>query len=815
LPVLAVCPPVIHTNHPNTGFSTNNPASVGGPVLIKVDLSAGIAQGYDDQSMRFGTIAVCVFMAAGVGFAQEILIPRGAIWRFWTDGSPATNWHQPVFNDGQWPQGRAQLGYGEGDEQTNISEPGFFPFTTYLRRSFTLTNPAAIKSLTLRLVADDGALVFLNGRELTRKNLPLGPVAHFTAAVANIETNENTFVQLGASPLNLRSNDNTIGVELHQHGDGVADGSFDLELIANIPVERPVIEITKPANGAGFSNGPIVIETMASDASGHVTSVEFYTNGTAVGVATMQPFVWIWTNPPPGRYAIFARARNHLFYYADSSRVHVQVGPDIPIALRRGPYLQSGSSTGLVVRWRTDGLANSVLRYGIEPTALDIAQTNLPATTEHEVTLGGLQPDTLYYYGVGTTGSMLASGPEFHFRTAPEGPRPTRIWIIGDSGTADLNAAGVRDGYAAVTGARHTDVWLMLGDNAYGDGWDIEYQHAVFDMYPDLLRRTVLWPTIGNHDAGDDPGPYGNSGRDYLAIFTLPAKGEGGGSASGTELYYSFDYANIHFVCLDSYLSDRSAGGAMLTWLRDDLARTGKDWIVAFWHHPPYSWGGHNSDDDYFQIEMRERVLPILDEYGVDLVFTGHSHTYERSKLLNGHYGYSWQLEPSMVLDGTLGRTNEAGAYRKPAGGLGAYQGAVYAVCGCSGQGGDAEGFPLHPAMATNHGGHGSMVVEISDLRLTAEFVRPSGTVEDYFTIDKTALSTIRPRMEIARGTNGVVVSWPTSRAPFGLQWAGAGAPMDWLPMRQSVGTNGRRNVVVLENEADGRLFRLEGAADP
>jgi hypothetical protein len=765
--------------------------------------------------MRFGTIAICVFMVAGVGFAQEILIARGAVWRYWTDGSPATNWHQPAFNDAQWSQGRAQLGYGDGDEQTNIAEPGFFPFTTYLRHTFTLTNPAAIKSLTLQLLADDGALVFLNGRELIRKNIPAGPVAHFTAAAANIETNENAFVQLGVSPLNLRSNSNTIAVELHQHGDGVADAGFDLELIANIPVQRPMITITKPADAAVFSSGPVVIETMASDRAGHVTSVEFYTNGTAVGVAIAEPFTWIWTNPPPGRHAIFARARNNVFYYADSSIVHVQIGPDTPIALRRGPYLQSGSTTSIVVRWRTDGLTNSVLRYGPDPVALSMVRTNFAATTEHEVTLSNLQPDTVYYYGVGSTGSMLTSGPEFYFRTAPQEARPTRIWVIGDSGTADQNAAAVRDGYAAVTDSRPTDVWLMLGDNAYGDGWGIEYQYAVFDMYRDLLQRTVLWPTIGNHDAGDDPGPYGNSARDYLGIFTLPTSGEAGGAASGTELYYSFDYGNIHFVCLDSYLSDRSPGGAMLTWLESDLARTEKDWIIAYWHHPPYSWGGHNSDGDYFQIEMREGVLPILEAYGVDLVLSGHSHVYERSFLLNGHYGYSWQLEANMVVDGTLGRPSEAGGYRKPAGGLGAGQGAVYAVCGCSGQGGDAEGFPLHPAMATNHGGYGSMVVEIDYLRLTAEFVRPSGTVEDYFTIDKTAPSTVRPRVDIARGTNGVVVSWPTSRPPFTLQRAEPRAPMNWLTVTGPVSTNGRRNVLVLETDAGGQFFRLEGAADP
>ena len=146
----------------------------------------------------------------------------------------------------------------------------------------------------------------------------------------------------------------------------------------------------------------------------------------------------------------------------------------------------------------------------------------------------------------------------------------------------------VRDGYASFARDRYTDLWLMLGDNAYPAGSDSSYQAAVFDTYPALLRQTVLWPTIGNHDL--DPA--------YFDIFTLPASGECGGVASGTESYYSFDYADIHFVCLNSYSEDRSTGGPMMTWLREDLQATTKNWIIAFWHHPPYSKGSHDSDTE-------------------------------------------------------------------------------------------------------------------------------------------------------------------------------------------------------------------------
>src|SRR5206468_3836211 len=120
----------------------------------------------------------------------------------------------------------------------------------------------------------------------------------------------------------------------------------------------------------------------------------------------------------------------------------------------------------------------------------------------------------------------------------------------------------------------------------------------------------------------------------------------------------------------------------------------------------------------------------------------------------------------------SFGRVSEGGAYRKPSGGLGANRGAVYAVCGCSGEGGVDEGFPLHPAMALNHGGFGSMVIDVDGLRLTGRFLRPSQVVDDEFTIDKTGPTTFRPRVEIARGTNGTAVTRPTSNPNYSLQTA-------------------------------------------
>src|SRR5207249_4819708 len=167
-----------------------------------------------------------------------------------------------------------------------------------------------------------------------------------------------------------------------------------------------------------------------------------------------------------------------------------------PLSLRRGPYLQRGTSDGIVVRWRTDREGDAVVRYGPAPDDLRLEARDARTLRDHEIPLSGLAPATRYYYSAGTSTQTLAGGAgELSFVTAPApGTRsPVRIWALGDSGTADLNARRVRDAFRAFARGGVPDVWLMLGDNAYPNGTDAEYQAAVFDVYDDLLARAVLW----------------------------------------------------------------------------------------------------------------------------------------------------------------------------------------------------------------------------------------------------------------------------------------------------------------------------------
>jgi hypothetical protein len=132
---------------------------------------------------------------------------------------------------------------------------------------------------------------------------------------------------------------------------------------------------------------------------------------------------------------------------------------------------------------------------------------------------------------------------------------------------------------------------------------------------------------------------------------------------------------------------------------------------------------------------MRQNMVPILEAYGVDLVLSGHSHAYERSYLLNGHYGFSTNLTPAMILNSGKGREEEAGAYIKPRGYDIPNRGAVYTVAGSSGQ--TSGGSLNHPAMCISTNVLGSMFLEINSNRLDAIFIRETGATNDHFTIVK------------------------------------------------------------------------------
>jgi hypothetical protein len=291
--------------------------------------------------------------------------------------------------------------------------------------------------------------------------------------------------------------------------------------------------------------------------------------------------------------------------------------------------------------------------------------------------------------------------------------------------------ANVRNAFRRVNGGPPDGI-LMNGDVAYESGTDAELTSNLFTPYQDDFATSYAWSAIGNHEA-----VASSTGASYLAAFNFPTAGELGGVPSNSELYYSFDYGNIHFIILDSQVSSRTTTGAQYLWLQQDLQATRQDWIVAIWHHPPYSKSGHDSDNETALVNMRTNFLPLLEQYGVDIVYCGHSHDYERTYLIDSAYGNSTNNNANrlkVIKDSTSGNPATTGPYRKPSM-KGAHEGAVYALVGSSSK---LDPGTLHPMVRSQFVNvFGSAILTIEDTVATHRFIDSAGVVRDQFQIVK------------------------------------------------------------------------------
>ena len=415
----------------------------------------------------------------------------------------------------------------------------------------------------------------------------------------------------------------------------------------------------------------------------------------------------------------------------------------------RGPYLLMNNASAMTIRWRTNSASDSVVRFGTVQGVLTTAVTETTVTTEHEVRVTGLLPDTKYFYSIGSTASTMAGDTAEHFfRTSPipGTDRPMRLWALGDAGTANSNQRRVRDAYFQSPHYKFNDMILMLGDNAYDAGLDSEYQSAFFDMYPTVLQQSPVWSCLGNHETDQvRTGSY--AGVPYFDIFSFPTAAECGGYASGTERYFSWDFGNVHFISLDVQTNNAALRSNMLTWLSNDLAANTKRWTIAIWHHPPYTKGSHDSDVESQPTWARGFLAPMMDDGGVDLVLCGHSHCYERSHLIEGFYATPTLATSGNFVDAGNGKRDGDGGYGKD---YGPHAGVVYVVAGSSGQAtywndnSTVQFNPLpHPVMHHSELRLGSLVVDIDGNKLDAKFITSTGTVNDYFSIDKGPLITV------------------------------------------------------------------------
>jgi predicted phosphodiesterase len=336
----------------------------------------------------------------------------------------------------------------------------------------------------------------------------------------------------------------------------------------------------------------------------------------------------------------------------------------------RQPYVQNVSASSAVIAWVSEEPDAGLVEYGETPQ-LGRKGVDAQVGRRHAVTLPGLSPASTYYYRVAEADGAFEMA---RFRTAPEGEDSRFAFaVIGDSGRGRKNQLAV----AALLERLKPDLMLHTGDVVYPSGEERHYDRRFFVPYGRLLKEVPIFPVLGNHDL-----ERGN-GAAYLNNFHLPRN-----DPQGTGRYYSFDWGNAHFVALNSelYHEDRSGNPEeQKVWLERDLRETHQPWKIVYFHRPIYSSSKHGSDE-----RIREDLEPVLIRQGVDLVFSGHDHTYERTRPICG---------------------------------------VTYVLSGGGGKG-------LYPAgrsewTAFSKSTHHAVVVRIDGERLSLEAVEPDGTVID------------------------------------------------------------------------------------
>ena len=296
------------------------------------------------------------------------------------------------------------------------------------------------------------------------------------------------------------------------------------------------------------------------------------------------------------------------------------------VSLTRYPYIQSLTTTSVVIAWRTDIPANSLIYYDFSPWA-DPSQYRFSVsddvqTTEHALTLTGLFSNTTYYYCVESDGVILASGESFHTARTTSNQR-FRFAVISDNHSGRESTAELAERLQEAELA----LLIVAGDLVFAHGGPGELD-KFFNYFEEIIKNIPVFPCLGNHDWYEDNAEW------YLKEFYLPHN-----NPEDSELYYSFDYGNAHFVSLcvvEPEMLDWKEGSAQYNWLVDDLASTNQFWKFVFFHFPPYDSGGRYADDKF--LEVRQNLSPLLERYGVDIVFTGHEHLYERTFPMKDYY---------------------------------------------------------------------------------------------------------------------------------------------------------------------------------
>lgn len=359
-----------------------------------------------------------------------------------------------------------------------------------------------------------------------------------------------------------------------------------------------------------------------------------------------------------------------------------------------GPAVALPSPTGMSITWASVATVTGAVEYGptsgYGSTIADAAPGQV-----HELRITGLAPGSVWHYRLLHDGQPAGGDHVFRTPVADRSSAPFRFAVVGDGGTGCGEEFTVLGRIAAMA----PDFVLATGDLAYDAGSAGDVRNGFLIPFASLLETVPVFVTWGNHDVKT----FG--GLPLADALVLPANDE-----EGTEYYASFDWGNLHAITLDSNRAF-GPGSPQRTWLERDLtspAAASATWTVVFFHHPAYSSSSHGST-----ASVDAELVPLFDAHGVDLVFNGHDHDYERTH---------------PMLGGAPTSTTGGPAYLDPAG-------TIYVVTG----GGGKDLYPAgtSPFTAVSVSAFHALQVDVDGASLSVTAVRDDGVVLDAFSITK------------------------------------------------------------------------------
>ncbi len=293
-------------------------------------------------------------------------VPQAATWKYLDTGvDPGGGWKVNGFAETGWKSGKAQLGYGDGDEATTVS---FGPsssnkfITTYFRNTFNVVDRTKVAALTLSLLRDDGAVVYLNGAEVYRSNMTAGGIANGTTASSDISgVNEQAWLAIGADPALLLNGSNVIAVEVHQFNPSSSDLSFDFQLCGTVLQPAPTVPPAAPSGLSSAVSSASSINLTWTDNANNESGfrLERSTNGVqytsiALPGADIASYLDTVGITPNTRYLYRIRANNAAGDSAYSNFTNI-LTPTIQTIIAAGSiwkYLDTGAAPGIT--WKSD-----------------------------------------------------------------------------------------------------------------------------------------------------------------------------------------------------------------------------------------------------------------------------------------------------------------------------------------------------------------------------------------------------------------------------------------------------------------------------